>query len=81
MQVTAVTTIPITGGDAASREADLKLRIDRLEAVLRHIKDITAGPRLPNWTEDRWTVTQTRGRIVDIIDLALAPAKHQRKEA
>lgn len=45
-------------------------RIAALEVALRQIKTICAGDRLPYWKEDMNTVTVTRGKIMDICELA-----------
>lgn len=45
-------------------------RILELQNALRSIKTICAGDRNPHWTEDMHTVTVTRGRIMDICEIA-----------
>lgn len=48
----------------------LDARVRELEGALRQIKAICAGDRLPHWKEDMFTVTVTRGRIMDLCEIA-----------
>jgi hypothetical protein len=42
-----------------------------LRETLLAIKDICAGDRAPNWVEDGYRVTVTRGQIMDLVDAAV----------
>jgi hypothetical protein len=55
----------------ANRNADQQeiMRINNsLRETLLAIKAICAGDRAPNWIEDGYRVTVTRGRIMDLVD-------------
>lgn len=49
-----------------------------LREALRKIKSFVVGEKSPNWAED-WAVYQTRGKIADLCDIALAHPNHPKR--
>lgn len=62
----------ISGEIAGLREALARAedRAVAFQTALGRIKDLCAGDRVPNWKDD-FATTNSRGRILDIIDLTI----------